>query len=123
MANDILAIYNKAKFPKYLEPETLLPFTPDVRQIFLESRDAQELEHYWTQFRELTGAQYREAYLGQLKHHKEIARLNGYEDAARHQTASYESETFIEDIAEVYEGLRPLYEQLHAYLRDKLKNE
>ena len=123
VANEINSLFNKAKVPKYKEPETLLSYTPDIRKIFIESRDPDELEYYWTQFREVTGAKFRDKYLGQLKHHAKMAKLNGYEDAAKLSVASYESDTFIEDIKEAYEGLKPLYRQLHAYVRHRLKDQ
>ena len=34
---------------------------------------------------------------------------------------AYESKTFREDLALLFEELRPLYEQLHAYVRRKLR--
>lgn len=33
---------------------------------------------------------------------------------------SYESQNFVEEMAETWNGLKPLYEQLHAYVRSKL---
>ena len=47
-------------------------------------------------------------------------RVNGYEDGAEWKTDVYESDTFLEEMAETWEGLKPLYEQLHAYVRYKL---
>ena len=94
---------------------------PHIAEIFANSEDPDELEYYWTQFREQTGSQYRDKYLAQLKHHHQIAKLNGYKDAAMHSVASYESDTFLEDIDKAYEGFKPLYVQLHAYVRHKLK--
>ncbi len=35
-------------------------------------------------------------------------------------TEDYESDTFVEEMAQTWEGLKPLYEQLHAYVRHKL---
>ena len=32
----------------------------------------------------------------------------------------YESDTFVEEMDETWRGLKPLYEQLHAYVRHKL---
>lgn len=34
----------------------------------------------------------------------------------------YESETFLREIQSTWDGLKPLYEQLHAYVRFKLHN-
>ncbi len=50
-----------------------------------------------------------------------FARLNGYKDGTAMKVQPYESETFVEEMAETWEGLKPLYEQLHAYVRSKLQ--
>ena len=49
-----------------------------------------------------------------------ITRLNGYKDGAAMKVEPYESDTFIQEMEETWEGLKPLYEQLHAYVRAKL---
>ncbi len=48
------------------------------------------------------------------------SRLNGFEDGTAMNTEDYESDTFVEEMAQTWEGLKPLYEQLHAYVRHKL---
>ncbi len=50
----------------------------------------------------------------------EAARLNGYRDATEMKVRSYESDTFVEEMDATWRGLRPLYQQLHAYVRNKL---
>ena len=39
------------------------------------------------------------------------------------KTIAYESDTFIEEMEETWEGLKPLYEQLHAYVRHHLNKK
>ena len=36
------------------------------------------------------------------------------------KTYNYESDTFVEEMDETWQGLKPLYEQFHAYVRNKL---
>ena len=52
--------------------------------------------------------------------YNEAAELNGFADASLMKVDSYESDTFKEEMAETWEGLKPLYEELHAYVRHKL---
>ena len=33
------------------------------------------------------------------------------------KTVGYESDTFVQEMADTWNGLKPLYEQLHAYVR------
>lgn len=49
-----------------------------------------------------------------------IFRLNGFKDGSESWTEPYESDTFIEEMAETWEGLKPLYEQMHAFVRQRL---
>lgn len=50
----------------------------------------------------------------------EVARLNGYRDATEMKIQPYESDTFVNEMEQTWKGLKPLYEQLHAYVRNKL---
>ena len=45
----------------------------------------------------------------------------GFVDAGAYWRHWYDSETFREECEEVLEQLRPLYQHLHAYVRNKLK--
>ena len=49
-----------------------------------------------------------------------FARLNGYKDGTEMKVVSYESDTFVKEMEDTWNGLKPLYEQLHAYVRAKL---
>ena len=50
----------------------------------------------------------------------EAARLNVFRDGTEMKIEPYESDTFVEEMDETWRGLKPLYEQLHAYVRHKL---
>ncbi len=41
-------------------------------------------------------------------------------DGTAYKTDAYESDTFVEEMDRTWRGLKPLYEQLHAYVRHKL---
>ena len=47
-------------------------------------------------------------------------RANGFTDGTDWKTDTYESDTFVEEMGETWQGLKPLYEQIHAYVRNKL---
>ncbi|KAI8789462.1 angiotensin-converting enzyme isoform X2, partial [Biomphalaria glabrata] len=47
--------------------------------------------------------------------------VEGYEDMKHNWISAYESVNFEDDILKLYNKLRPLYVQLHAYVRHKLK--
>lgn len=46
----------------------------------------------------------------------------GYKDTGDYWRVAYESETFREDLEQLLEKLKPLYQELHTYVRKKLRN-
>ena len=46
----------------------------------------------------------------------------GFEDTGDYWRSMYETETFEEDVARIWEEVKPLYQQLHYYVKTKLKN-
>ena len=116
-------IYSKAKVPSYKDPSQKLPLEPDLTLIMRNSRDPKELGHYWVQWRKYSGEKMRELYKEYIDLTNEAARLNGYKDGTESKTDAYESETFVQEMAETWRGLKPLYEQIHAYVRHKLVKE
>lgn len=49
--------------------------------------------------------------------------LAGFNDTGEYWRSWYEASTFESDVKKLYDELLPLYEQLHAYVRHKLKNK
>ena len=46
----------------------------------------------------------------------------GYSDSGAYWLKEYESDTFKEDVEQLWLTMKPLYEQLHAYVRAKLRD-
>ena len=54
----------------------------------------------------------------------EAAKLNGYKDGTEFKVKrTYESDTFVQEIADTWSQLKPLYEQIHAYVRNILSKK
>ena len=49
--------------------------------------------------------------------------MNGFKDGTEMKTVAYESDTFVDEMAQTWQGLKPLYEQLHAYVRYHLNKK
>ena len=52
-------IYSKAKVPAFYNESQMLSLDPDITLILAESRDPEELEYYWTHWREVTGKDFQ----------------------------------------------------------------
>jgi len=93
---------------------------PEISLALAKSRDATELEYYWTQWRDQSGKQIREMYTEYVNYQNLAAKQNGFKDASEMKVVDYESDTFQQEMEETWQGLKPLYQELHAYVRTKL---
>ncbi|KAF8795129.1 Angiotensin-converting enzyme-like protein [Argiope bruennichi] len=120
---DMGDIYAKAKlcrFNKSSSETCDLSLEPELVEVFMSSRNEAELKYYWTQWREETGKKMKDKFVRLSEINNKVACLNGFEDTGEFSREAYDSETFVEEIEELWQTLKPLYEQLHAYVRRKL---
>ncbi|XP_012539673.1 angiotensin-converting enzyme [Monomorium pharaonis] len=123
LINDMLAIYNAATICAYNDPFRCgLRLYPDISQIMARSRDWDELQYVWTEWRRRSGRPIRDLYIQLVTLTNDAARMNNFTDAAEYWMFPYESPNFQQDIDEAWESIRPLYEELHAYVRRKLRD-
>uniref|UniRef100_A0A1E1WWB8 Angiotensin-converting enzyme n=1 Tax=Tityus obscurus TaxID=1221240 RepID=A0A1E1WWB8_TITOB len=97
-----------------------LSLEPDLSSIMANSNDYYELLHVWKEWRNKVGRKIRPLYWEFVDLKNEAARLNGFNDAGEFQREKYESPTLIQDLEKLWHQIRPLYQQLHAYVRRKL---
>ncbi|CAL1685998.1 unnamed protein product [Lasius platythorax] len=122
LINDMLAVYNGATICAYNDPFRCgLRLYPDISQIMAKSRDWDELQYVWAEWRRRSGTPIKDLYQQLMTLNNDAARLNNFTDAADYWMFPYQSPNFQQDIDEVWEMIRPLYEELHAYVRRKLR--
>jgi peptidyl-dipeptidase A len=120
---DMGKIYSTAKVPSYKDKSTLLNLSPELSLIMSKSHDPDELEYYWTQWRDKSGVKIRDMYKDYIKLNNKAGKMNGFQDATGMKISPYESDTFVQEMEETWQGLKPLYEQLHSYVRNKLHSK
>lgn len=118
-----------------------LALEPELTEIFATSRDPEELKYYWAQWYDKAGTPTREAFDKYIKLSNEAAKLNSKNLSLKTQRVlefinhlfsdlssgaeawldAYEDETFEQQADAAIEQIRPLYEQIHAYVRHKLR--
>ena len=101
----------------------ILPLSPDLERIMATSRDPEELAHYWEGWRDRTGRKLGPLFQEYVSLMNEAARRNGFVDAAEMAAAQYddgEEDDFAQEMENAWEGIRPLYLQLHAFVRNRL---
>ena len=67
-------IYSTAKVPSYQDKSKMMSMDPDIREITATSRDPDELEYYFTEWRKVTGREMRDLYLQFIDLTNEAAR-------------------------------------------------
>merc|ERR1719419_643466 len=112
--------YSTAKVLDFDTKKKKFSLEPELTEILARSRNPSELQYYWEQWRESSGKQIRSMYHTYVNLYNKAAKLNGFKDASLMKVDPYESKTFQMDMEETWQGLKPLYEQLHAYVRNKL---
>uniref|UniRef100_A0A2M4AJS0 Angiotensin-converting enzyme n=2 Tax=Anopheles triannulatus TaxID=58253 RepID=A0A2M4AJS0_9DIPT len=100
-----------------------LTLDPELTEIFANHRDAAELKYYWVQWHNATGAPTRADFQKYVDLKNEAARLNGFPSAAETWLKEYDDSTFEQQVDDVINQIRPLYEQLHAYVRYRLRQK
>uniref|UniRef100_A0A1B6DUB7 Angiotensin-converting enzyme n=2 Tax=Clastoptera arizonana TaxID=38151 RepID=A0A1B6DUB7_9HEMI len=123
LINDMLTIYNSASICAYNEPlKCGLHLDPDLTNLMAESRDWNELQHTWVEWYRKSGQKMRDLYEQLIELSNYSARLNNLTDYADYWMYPYEAASFRFDLEDTWEQIRPLYEQLHAYVRRKLRD-
>ncbi|XP_076312423.1 angiotensin-converting enzyme-like [Tachypleus tridentatus] len=98
-----------------------LALEPDLTRILASSRDYEELKEVWLKWRDAAGKPIRNQYIEVAELGNEAAKANGFSDLSEMWLEPYESETFRDDVENLWNELRPLYQKIHAYVRMKLR--
>lgn len=98
-----------------------LSLEPEIKNILMDSRNYDELLHVWNEWRKVAGKPMKNNYQRYVELLNEAARLNGFQDASGMWQDVYEYEELESNMARIWEQLLPLYQELHAYVRTKLR--
>uniref|UniRef100_A0A8C6ZM75 Angiotensin-converting enzyme n=1 Tax=Nothoprocta perdicaria TaxID=30464 RepID=A0A8C6ZM75_NOTPE len=129
--NTMSTIYSTGTVCKPSDPSNCLVLEPGLDVIMAESTDYHERLWAWEGWRAGVGRMMRPLYEEYADLKNEAAKLNGYSDYGDYWRANYEADNpaeykytrdqLIEDVEKTFEQIKPLYEQLHAYVRHRLE--
>lgn len=88
-----------------------------------ESRNYDDLLWAWKGWRDATGPKMRETFSLLVDIRNKAAKENGYKDLSEKWIEDFEDENFEKNYDSLYKQIQPLYEQLHIYVRRKLKQK
>ncbi|KAG8034806.1 hypothetical protein G9C98_007882 [Cotesia typhae] len=97
-----------------------MDMTAEVSKIMAQSRDYEELLHYWRAWHEAVGPPLKNKYMRYVQLANQAARLNGFTDAGDQMREAFEDDYFQQNIAEVISSINPLYKNLFTYVRTRL---
>lgn len=128
IVSDMEAIYSKTKICPYGQNSTnpedcKLSLEPELTHILATSRDPEELKHVWLEWRNYIGPKCRGLYKEYVDLSNEAARLNNFSDLSELWLVDYEDPNFKKVVQSLWEQLKPLYLQIHAYVRTKLREK
>ncbi|KAF2896394.1 hypothetical protein ILUMI_09783 [Ignelater luminosus] len=119
--SDMQTIYSTAKICDFKTKDKCdLALEPEITNILIKSRDAEELKQIWLQWRNKTAAA-KDLFKDYVSLSNEAATLNNFTDTADYWLYGYEAADFKDQVKKLWEQLRPLYLQIHAYVRTKLR--
>ncbi|RZC41415.1 angiotensin-converting enzyme-like, partial [Asbolus verrucosus] len=122
--SDMQKIYSTAKICAYDDPEKCnLALEPELTNILANSQNADELKHVWLEWRKAVGPHCRKLFEEYVDLSNEAARLNNYTDNGENWLDSYEDPQIKQQIESLWEQMKPLYLQIHAYVRFQLRKK
>ncbi|XP_053166645.1 angiotensin-converting enzyme 2 [Hemicordylus capensis] len=129
--NEMSTNYSTGTVCKPDDPDTCIPLEPGLDMIMASSTDYSERLWAWQGWRANVGKQMRPLYEGYVELKNEAARANGYDDYGDYWRGNYEVDfpddyrysrnQLITDVEKTFEQIKPLYLELHAYVRHHLR--
>ncbi|KRZ19553.1 Propionyl-CoA carboxylase alpha chain, mitochondrial [Trichinella pseudospiralis] len=94
---------------------------PELANLFANCHDYRTLLYAWQAWHDVVGRPMRAHFQRAVQLGNRGARAIGYDDVGDYWRAQYENDYLKEELASMWQQLLPLYEQLHAYVRRRLR--
>lgn len=86
------------------------------------STDYEHLKYIWLMWHNSTGPKMRTPFKKYVEISNEAARANNFSDYGEMWRAEYEDPNFLTNVEKIWQMVKPLYDALHEYTRNKLIN-
>lgn len=100
-----------------------LSLAPDLANIMASSHRYRRLKFAWQSWRDAVGPKIRPLYEEYVRLANEGAKDNNFSDYGAFWRESYEVDNLPELVRKLWKELEPLYQELHAFVRDKLADQ
>ncbi|XP_054280631.1 angiotensin-converting enzyme-like isoform X2 [Macrosteles quadrilineatus] len=130
VVSEMQKIYSTTKLHEWRHPrstvqlthkEPMIQLEPDLVQIFSgHTNESCKLQYYWEGWHGSVGRKVKYLFEEYVNLTNEAAKMNNFSDNAAMWIEDFEMENFEDVIQKLYLQIRPLYQQLHAYVRRRL---
>ncbi|XP_045449170.1 angiotensin-converting enzyme-like [Melitaea cinxia] len=103
------------------DTETLLKTMSDIITTFKTSNNTEELAYYWKAYRDATGKKIRPIFKDYVVKMNDVAQSENFTDAGEMWRYAFEDEDFRGTVNRLWAEVKHLYDNLHTYVRAKLK--
>ena len=87
-----------------------------------KSRDYDKLFWAWKGWANATGPFMKDLYAQRISLSNKVARADGHTDFSQIWMEDFKTDDFESIYDKLFEQIKPMYQQLHAYVRRKLRN-
>nr|XP_016945659.1 angiotensin-converting enzyme [Drosophila suzukii] len=114
--------YAKVKVCDYKDKSKCdLALEPEIEEVISKSRDHEKLAYFWREFYDKAGTPMRSQFERYVELSTKAAKLNNFTSGAETWLSEYEDETFEQQLEDIFAEIRPLYLQIHGYVRYRLR--
>ncbi|KAJ6635505.1 Angiotensin-converting enzyme, partial [Pseudolycoriella hygida] len=98
-----------------------LSLDPEIAEVMATSTDYDELKWVWEQWHDKSGKGMRNEFVTYVNLSNKAAQLNNVSDAGKMWLRAYEDDDFVSKVDAAWAEVEPFYNELHTYVRRKLK--
>lgn len=118
LSNKLESIYATAKVCR--DVDNCLTLDPELSDLMTSSRNYSDLLWAWKGWHDAAGRPMRQIYTQTVSLRNKGARDNDFKDLSEEWMEDFETTNFESIMDDLFNEIKPLYQQLHAYTRRKL---
>lgn len=100
-----------------------IAYMPHIHEISSKTRMLEELDYYWTNWRQEIGVDARVKFVEFVSYFRKAAAYNGHVSPSKTWYLYYEEDNLFKEIEAAMWDIMPLYQEMHAFMRNVLRQK
>lgn len=105
-----------------------IAYVPHIKTVTASSDNLEELEYYWLQWRDKMPREVKDSLLTIIEYYREAANIASRQTNTTVKPSDiwydgYEDTKFLDELTELMERILPMYKELHAHIRQVLREK